>query len=289
MSAPHITVTSTGLNAAEWAGRCVESVARQTYREHRHVYVANDHDTLMATGENYGDTFTINAAGRFDARQSHGTVDWSVVRWGEMPRLAAVTSDGRPVLANLLPIWRALPDDEVIVWLDGDDWLATDRALEVVADWYGSKAREETGRETWLTYGQFIWSNGELGFAGPHDHARARGSAWKATHLKTFRAGLVKQIRDEDLRVPAGVTTGGSEVRTASDPYISLAIDQAVMLPMLEMAAERACLIPNVLYVYNDRHSYGASGNTEHQRLEAEECYRIRRMPPYQRLTERPW
>lgn len=225
----HITVTSTAVNADQWAPRCIESVLRQTL-EGRHVYVAADSGTLAA------------------ARQ-----------WGA----EVVDGSGKGLLANLLPIWRSLPDDEVIVWLDGDDWLATDEALAIVA--------EEHRKGALATYGSFMLPDGRPILCGPCG-PNPRAEPWRASHLKSFRAGLAKRIRDEDLRRPDGA-------------YVDLAIDRAVMLPMVEMAAERAVYIPRILCVYNHAHSFEMNASAEAKAMEAAEVARIHALPRYQRVA----
>jgi tetratricopeptide (TPR) repeat protein len=236
-----ITVTSTGFRAGMHSGRCVASVAEQVFCARRHIYVACDSPTYEGAWRS-GDRST-------DLRQ---TLDSDLVWLDPAPGL----------LANLLPIWRSLPDDEVIVWLDGDDWLATDSALATVAEMHAAGA--------WATYGQFIFSDGRAGFCEPAI-GPPRLAPWTASHLKTFRAGLVKRIRDEDLRRPDG-------------EYVDLAIDQAIMLPILEMAAERAVFCDRILAVYNVGHSFAANASAEERAREVAEVMRIRRMRPYTRL-----
>lgn len=174
-----------------------------------------------------------------------------------------VDGTGKSLLANLLPVWRSLPDDEVIAWVDGDDWLAHDGALDVVADAHRAGAL--------ATYGQFMWGDGTPGFAAPAE-ADVRQGMWLTTHLKTFRAGLVKRMRESDFRQPNGA-------------YIDLAIDQAIMIPCVEMAAERAVYLPQILYHYNDRHSFAASASPAELSREAAEVRRIRSFRRYGRLA----
>jgi tetratricopeptide (TPR) repeat protein len=223
-----ITVTSTGYKAAKWAPKCLASVMSQTV-DGRHVYVSADVETL---------------------REARPWAPW------------IVDGRGRGLLENLLPIWRSLPDDEVIVWLDGDDWLAHDRALEIVA------AAHQAG--ALATYGSYITDRGDLGCCAPVS-GDVRTGPWRTSHLKTFRAGLVNRIRDEDLR-------------RADGAYLDLAIDQAVMLPIVEMAAERAVYVPQVLCVYNTAHSFEVNASPEERAREAAEVARIRRMPRYERV-----
>lgn len=237
----HITVTSTAVNAGESAFHCTRSVIEQTFKEWRHAYVD-------AASDDRTKGFATRGAGC-------GTVDSRFHITRTPTRLS--------LLENLLPVWRSLPDDEVIVWLDGDDRLATDEALEVVARAHESGAL--------ATYGSFIWQDGTLGFAA-HVGPDPRREDWHATHLKTFRAGLVKRIRDEDLRWPDGA-------------YLDLAIDQAIMLPVVEMAAERARFIPQVLYVYNSRHSFYENANESERARELEAVRLIRSRARYGRVS----
>jgi hypothetical protein len=172
-------------------------------------------------------------------------------------------------LQNAWDIWVELPDDEVIVWLDGDDWLAHDRALEVVAAAYQAGA--------WLTYGQFMQPDGTVGFASRYPAGSlVRKMDWRATHLKTFRAGLVKKIDPKDLHKPDG-------------SWCDLAIDHAVMYPLLEMAGERYACIDKIVCTYNFDASWWANRNEVERVAERAEDNRFRAMPPYQRLTDRPW
>jgi hypothetical protein len=150
----------------------------------------------------------------------------------------------------------------VIVWLDGDDWLAHDRALKIVA------AAHQAG--ALATCGSYITDRGDLGCCAPVA-GDVRSVPWRTSHLKTFRAGLAKRIRDEHLR-------------RADGAYLDLAIDQAVMLPIVEMAAERAAFVPQVLCVYNTAHSFESNASPEERAREAAEVARIRRLPRYERI-----
>lgn len=106
-----MTVTSTALNAEKTVGKCLHSVGRQTFKDHTHILVdaaSTDRTLLQAQ---------MQSVGRKNVEIRTNTI-----------RKAA--------LENVWEIWQTLPDDEVIVWLDGDDWLAHDQALQVVADAY---------------------------------------------------------------------------------------------------------------------------------------------------------
>jgi len=231
-----IRVTSTALNAGALVRRCIQSVANQTHTD-----------------------WTMDF---FDADSADAT--WPNARVGSfaMPdnvRLHKNESGKRKdILENLLPLWRSFDPDDIVVWLDGDDELATRQALATVFDHHKAGA--------WITYGQFIWEDGSMGFAGQCGE-NPRAEPWRATHLKTFRAGLTRKLKDWELK---GLRYAG---------------DQAVMLAMLEMASkERSHFIPNVLYVFNSHHSLVA--NSKDRTVEFAEVGKIRAYSRYPQVSQ---
>lgn len=161
-----------------------------------------------------------------------------------------------------------IKDTDVVVWLDGDDWLAHEHVIERVATVY----REHP--ETWLTYGSFRFADGRPGWAKPyeaehfeHEPLYYRREDWRGTHLRTFRAGLFRKIKPDDLA-------------------FDLAVDQAVMLPMLEMAgAAHARFVPEVLCIYNYASSFEHRAGPLDLARERKAVEAIRRRPPYERLA----
>lgn len=233
----HITVTSSARNAEGLACKCIWSVTEQTHEDVRHIFI----DAASEDGTATEARFAAGGDSRVEVRDAPAALN---------------------ALENLLPVWRSLPDDEVIAWVDGDDALAIPRALEFV-----SEAHE---RGAWVTYGQFISDAGEMGFAGPVG-TNPRKERWSATHLKTFRAGLVKRMRSIDFEIYAdGKAWGGW--------------DQLIMMACLEQAAERARYIPRFLYLYSYGHSFELHGSPEEKRREHEAVRRIRSLPKYERV-----
>lgn len=128
---------------------------------------------------------------------------------------------------------RAEPED-VIVILDGDDWLITDRALERIA-------AEYEDADCWMTYGSWI-SNVE-GHPGRWpayaDGADFRSERWLGTAVRTWKKWLFDVIDGDDLRDRQG-------------RYFRVTEDLACMFPMLEMATtRRARHIAEPLMLYN--------------------------------------
>lgn len=139
-------------------------------------------------------------------------------------------------LANLYQaIWQCSPK-EIIVDLDGDDWLAHRNVLAKLNEVYSD-------RNVWLTYGQFVYyPSYKQGFGVEIPQTIIEQNAFRSytrgtTALRTFYAGLFQQIKKEDL------IFNGEFFRVASD--------LAMMLPMLEMAGSHIRFIPEISYIYN--------------------------------------
>lgn len=133
-------------------------------------------------------------------------------------------------------------DEDVIVTVDGDDWLYGINVFDKLNSVY-----QETG--CYLTYGEFVRAehlnagilipNGSAPFpAAVIESNQFRDYTWLSSHLRTFKYGLWKRINKEDLLDEEG-------------NFYLMTWDLAFMFPMLEMAAERIKFIPDILYVYN--------------------------------------
>lgn len=123
---------------------------------------------------------------------------------------------------------------DVVMIVDGDDKLRPD-ALYAIARAYVQGA--------WMTYGDFVTSAGRPNWMPPYPwHVVAannfRAWPWSVPHPKTFRKELFDRISLDDFQ------HDGQWFQTAGDV--------ALMLPMLEMAGERAIYIPEVLYEYTE-------------------------------------
>ena len=130
-------------------------------------------------------------------------------------------------------------DQDIIITLDGDDWLASKSVLTRINEVYFDKG-------CWMTYGSYIEfpSNTRGNFSKKIsqdviENSSYRTSPWCSSHLRTFKCGLWKKIDKKDLMNP---TTGR---------FVKAAWDLAFMFPMLEMSADRAVYVKDLLYVYN--------------------------------------
>lgn len=160
-------------------------------------------------------------------------------------------------------------DDEIIVIVDGDDWLAHDGVLSYLNDVYKDP-------NVWLTYGQFLYYKKERkGICKPvaediiTKNSYRRDCPWIFSHIRTFYAGLFKAIDKKDLMFEGS--------------FWPMCADVATMLPMLEMTGGRFKYIPDILYIYNDTNPLNIFNNRKEQQriLEA----KIRSLPVYSSLS----
>ncbi len=166
-------------------------------------------------------------------------------------------------LANLVRAVEACKDDEILVVLNGEDWLAHEWVLSTLNEYYADP-------DLWLTYGQYcefpLYKKGVARGYRKSDWNGLREAPFAAGHLKTFYAGLFRKIATDDL--------------AQHGTFFPAAFDLAFMLPMLEMAKEHFQFLPQVLYVAN-RHA-AVQINPEVQ-ARCEQI--IRSLKPYQPLA----
>jgi glycosyltransferase involved in cell wall biosynthesis len=141
-------------------------------------------------------------------------------------------------IANIIDAITMLrPDDEdVIVILDGDDYLNGTEALSTIYKTYSNT-------DCLMTYGSYITNKGKKGVTKdiPKKVIKSssyRSSPWIYSHPKTFKGKLWKKMKDKWLRNPE---TG---------EYYTCAVDHALMYPLLEMANGRVEHIKTPVYVY---------------------------------------
>lgn len=198
-------------NAEEWIGRCIESVIRQNC-------------------ENW--TMSI-----VDDNSEDSTWDQILSYAGHHEKIQALRHKHRDGgMKSIIDAVRLSGEgaEDVMVWLDGDDWLYDQDVLDVLCDYYNKGA--------WVTHGTFLRrSTGQIQLTPDYfDIAQIRKAPWMCSHLKTFKRKLFEKIKDEDLRDPQG-------------QYYTMANDVAVMMPVCEMAGPgRVFHIEKPLYVYND-------------------------------------
>lgn len=247
-------VVTTG-NAAPWIERCIQSIAEQQTRWQWQCLIIDD-------ASNDGTEAAIHSVLR-SIQDPEIRNRFRVQRNGE----------NRGALANLLDGFNTLGTIErpmdVLIPIDGDDWLFSSASLETVAQTYERS-------DCWLTYGGLITiPDGELCSSPVSDaviaQAQHRQSPWNTSHLRSFRSHLWHAIRDGDLRDQKG-------------NYYKVTWDMAIMFPMVEMAAERIQCIETAIYAYNTVNPQSDHIEKRPEQLEAE--IEIRQKPAYERQNQ---
>jgi glycosyltransferase involved in cell wall biosynthesis len=233
---------------APFIGRCLASLLSQTYR--------NWH--AMVTVDPCGDR-------TYDAAVEAARADRRINITRNSTRLYA--------LENLVRAIRQTPLDPeaVIVILDGDDWLNVDHSLATLTEAYDQHA-------CWLTYGSWVTDFVERPRgrwpAYPADTENFRAAPWLATHLRSWKKWLWDLVNDDDLRDDEG-------------QYFRVAVDMAVMIPMLEICGiERIRHIDEPIYFLNRRYD-SRTDESRHREQERNDLM-IRSRSPYARRNARP-
>ncbi len=131
-------------------------------------------------------------------------------------------------------------DPDVILIVDGDDWLYSANALAKLNQVYSEN-------DVYLTWGSFeTYPPGDrlMNYAAAVEPTIIHQKLYRLVtdvfgHPRTFKYRLFREIKDEDLRDP---NTG---------QYFRVSGDKALLYPMLEMAGDKVMFINEVLYVYN--------------------------------------
>ena len=160
-------------------------------------------------------------------------------------------------------------NDDIIVLLDGDDWLASSYSLSTLANKYDEK-------NCLVTYGSYVYNpTGTRGIEPSRypDHIiennTFRDDKWRASHLRSFKYYLWKHLNQEDLKDKNG-------------KYYEMTYDQAIMLPLLELAGQKSEYISDSLYVYNKDNPLNV--DKIKQKKQHELSLKIRQKIPYKPL-----
>lgn len=157
---------------------------------------------------------------------------------GQEERVTLIHNEKRKLkLANLYSAYMSCKDDEIIVCLDGDDWLAHENVLKEINHYYQNP-------DIWLTYGsainhpKYIKRDGACLPDKALINNTIRDIPFTISMIRTFYAGLFKKIKLKDLLYQG--------------KFLPSADDFAFMIPMIEMAPTHSLFIPEVLYIIND-------------------------------------
>lgn len=150
---------------------------------------------------------------------------------------------------NHIRFFDSIEDNEILVLVDGDDWLFDDSVLDNLNNFYNEK-------DVWMTYGKFYAWDGEYATeANPqnttfpefvHDNKLYRLDTWRSSHLRTYKGFLVKAIDKQDF------------ISKIDNKLFNHAADLALAFPCLEMCPkEKIGVLDFPSYIYNASKSAG--------------------------------
>ena len=236
-------VFSAGFNCEKWVKKNILSVKKQSYRNFIHVVI--------------------------DDATTDGT--WEIIRRHRHRKLAAHRNRKNiRWIGNAVKYidHYAISEEDVVVIVDLDDWLAGPDVLQKLHDAY-------TGDEGyWMTCGGYSEFIGK-GLKRIHhknrkiENKRIRSLGY-FTHLKTFKYFLWDNINKNDLKGPNG-------------KYVSCTYDRAIMYPMAEMTpAERIYFFDEMLYIYNRNNPLNVSKIEQRKQKKIKEWFKGKKA--YKRL-----
>jgi len=131
-----------------------------------------------------------------------------------------------------------LNDEDIICLLDGDDALIRKDSVDIILNLYND--------DTLLTYGQYVWPNGQVGHCKPYtreEFNNLRNGGYWASHIRTFKYKLYKEILNQDPELSCYKDNNGN--------FYTITYDVAIMTPLMEIAGfNRIKFNPDPVYYY---------------------------------------
>lgn len=227
-------IVITSYNNESWTKLCLDSVKNQTYTNYE-VLFFNDGSTDK----------TLDVANE----NLHGESKFRVINLDK-------NNTKSWIFANLLD--QYIDDNDVVLFLDGDDWLASDEVLSTINQYYEI-------HNPWVAYGGMVVWNGGEEVSEPYpqnsqfpmtvmQNRDYRIDLWRSSHTKTMRGFIWKSIDKTHF------------ISNQDNQYILGPDDLVIMFDALEKCpADKVCRFEFPTYVYN--HSQTNTGRIqEHQK-----------------------
>jgi glycosyltransferase involved in cell wall biosynthesis len=207
-------------NNEEWVEYNLASVLNQTYDNYEVIYVDD-----CSTDNTYNKVLSIV---------------------GDNPQFRVIKREvNMGGTFNHISFFDELENEDILLLLDGDDWLFDETVLEKLNDFYNTK-------NCWMTYGKLYSYDGKsdsVTEAYPqntehstfiHKNLLYRQDVWRASHLRTFKGFLVKSIDKSDF------------ISKIDGKLFWHAGDLALAFPCMEMCdTEKIGVVNFPTYVYN--------------------------------------
>ncbi len=203
-----------GTNNGAYVGKTLASIFGQKYHNYRLIYIDDASDD-----------------GSFDLARD------LIYESDHIGQTTLVQNEKRiGVLANIVRAVDTCRNEEIVVVVHGEDWLAHEWVLQRLNGYYADP-------DLWITYGQYVdFPSYKRGTCRNMEENQLRTQPFFASHLKTFYAALFKKIKQGDL--------------IYSGQFLPACSDMAYMIPMLEMGKRHSCCISEVLYIANRQAGY---------------------------------
>ena len=238
-----IVIISTFRNAAMYLERCILSVAAQNYSNYHH-YLINDASTDNSSEivEQIVSQLPTDLNNRFTLIENEISVG---------------------AVQNQVELIRKLNDNDVIMLLDGDDWLANRSDLFDYYNWIYQNDAE-------FVYGS-SWSEADKIplISQPYPKSIQQSKSYRHhrftwglpyTHLRSFKKHLINKVSD-------------SEFKDSNGQWYRAGGDGAVFYNLLEQAdPDRVHVVSDVVYHYNDLNplnDYKVNGEEQNQTARA--------------------
>jgi|TARA_R110002126_G_scaffold174244_1_gene322839 glycosyltransferase involved in cell wall biosynthesis len=235
-------IVTTLYNAENYVDRCLTTLMTQTFKDFK-CYITDDLSTDMSVEK-------VKSMIKGDSRFILIENTEKMYQPGNYDQVIRDNDD--------------IDDNEIIIEVDGDDWLPDSKTLERINNVYSDQ-------DIWIANGTFRYSNGQPGFASAQSNFNnLRNSRFTASHIRTWRAFLWRKIKQEDLKDENGV-------------YWRVTGDLSFMFPMLEMAGEEHYkFMTDINYIYNEQNPLN-----DHKvdiTLVNDIAVKIRNMSPYSKI-----
>lgn len=272
-------VLITSYNNSKWAEKNLSSVLSQKYENFRIIYI-NDcsKDNTEAQVQKIVDQYLSSQKHKnchyvlfddeCDDNIPHVTRKFKKLATTNPAFFTLVSNVNRcGALCNIYRAVHSCKDTEIIVSVDGDDWLAHPFVLQELNTAYSSS-------NIWLTHGTLMeYPSKGVNWCEPvppHIIHRNEFRKFKCpSHLRTFYTWLFKKIQLKDLLYEG--------------QFFPMTWDMAIMYPMIEMTGTRHAFISQPNYIYNM--SNPINDNKVNAELQNMLDYYIRNQTPYRPLS----
>mgnify|MGYP001209704744 CR=1 FL=1 len=248
---PKLKIVVPTYNTENWIVRCLDSIYKQSYKNFECIII-NDAST---------DSTKLKIDAYLESIQDN--------------RFFVIHNTyNKKALRNIVEGFNWIKADKdpecVLMAIDGDDFLYSEMSLEIIAQVYDRF-------NPLLTYGNWVgWPFGGGSNNKPipdlvHKMKNYRELPFAFSHLRTFKSKLWYNIDQNDLKDKDG-------------KFYEVGWDVSFMLPMIEMAQERAIMIPNILYCYNRINPISDDKIRQQEQIAVDN--EIRKKKPYERFVE---